>query len=118
MRAARNIAEACAAITARDKRPVRFVDLVGVFWIDNQVSEIKRTPDHVLTAIEFLPRLAGIIRAIEPVLRNFGFDERINRGRFGRSNGNSDTTPGFCRQPLTVLSVKFGPRGAPVGALE
>ena len=61
VRAARDIAEALAAVAARDQRPAGFVNLVLVFWIDDQVSEIEWPPDHVLTTIEMSPCFAVII---------------------------------------------------------
>src|ERR1043165_495336 len=46
------IAKAAAAVAAGYQRPVRLVNLVFIFRIDDQVGEVEWTPDHVLTSIQ------------------------------------------------------------------
>src|ERR1044072_4682642 len=118
MRSTGYVTEAAPAVTACYQRPVRFVYLVFVFRIDDQVSEIERAPDHVLTTIELFPRLAFIIRSIKSILRHLRFNKRIDRRRFRRSNGNGDASPWFSGKTGGTTVGKFFPGGASVCTLE
>jgi hypothetical protein len=82
VRAARDVREALAAIVAHDEREVRLVNLVLVLRVDDEVGEVEGSPDHVLAAVELCPRLAAVVRAIEPVLRDDRLDGGVDDVRF------------------------------------
>src|SRR2546428_13333199 len=50
-----NRGETFARVLAHNKRAVRLKNAVRIFWIDNQVREIERAPEHPITFVPFLP---------------------------------------------------------------
>src|SRR2546423_15126806 len=66
VRSARDVAEALPTVRADDETAVWFVDAIRFTRIDDQIGEVERPPDHVLAAIEHLPRLAAVVGAIQP----------------------------------------------------
>ncbi len=109
VRAARNVAETLAAIVADDEWTIRLVNFLFVFWIDDQVGEVKRTPDHVLAAILRSPRLPAIIGTIQTVLGSLRFDKRIDNLRLRRSYRNRYPAPRFGWQIFRALFIELGP---------
>src|SRR5207245_1420715 len=112
VRAAGDVAEALAAVVARNQRSVRLVDFVFVFGIDNQVREVEWAPDHVLAAIELSPGLSPIIGTVKAILRYLSFDKRVHGTGPGRSNRDGYATPWLWRKSRSALLIELGPRRA------
>ena len=53
--------KAFTRILAHNQRAIGLEHAVWIFWIDNQVREVKRAPYHPLAFVTLLPRQAGII---------------------------------------------------------
>ena len=53
--------EAFPRVLANDHRAVGLENAVRIFRIDDQIGEIKRTPDHPLTLVALVPGAAAII---------------------------------------------------------
>ena len=107
MRAALNSAEALTAIGTENERAAGFVYLVFVFRVDDEIGEIKRTPDHHLTAIAFLPSLPSIGRTIERTV--IGFDHGVDDVGIRRRSGNGNAAPRLGRQTLRRLLIEIFP---------
>src|SRR5580704_17124886 len=84
----RHEAEALAAIHAQQKAEVNLEYFVLVLGVNNQITEIKRPPNHVLAGIELNPVLAAVIGAKQGAL--FAFDHGVNHLRLGGRNRDSD----------------------------
>ena len=56
-----NHSETLSAIFTQNQRAVGLEKPVGIFWIDNQPREIKRTPHHPIAFVALLPGRAAII---------------------------------------------------------
>src|SRR5581483_4893791 len=116
MTAALDIAEALSAVGAHDQAAAWFIHAVFIVWIDDQISKIKRTPDHHLAAVALLPGLAGVVGTEESAAR--GFDERIHHVRFRGRHRHGDTAPRLGRQTFGGLLVQLRPVRATISALK
>src|SRR5438105_3449047 len=57
--------EAFAAIFAHDHRPVSLEKAIWLFWVNDQVRKVKRTPNHPVTLIALRPGLPAVVGDIE-----------------------------------------------------
>src|SRR5258708_24521132 len=72
------------SVRADQQRPIGFENFVFVLGVNNQVGEIKRTPDQVLAGIQTDPFLTAIIRAIKRTALRF--DNRVDNFSLGQRN--------------------------------
>ncbi len=117
VRRARNHVERLSSIVAQQQNEIGFENLVFIFWIDDEVTEIKRTPHHVIAGIQLGPRRSSVVGAVKPS-SFFGFDVGIDHLRFGCGNLHRDSAIGFRWESLGIAVVHFAPLGAAVGGLE
>src|SRR5205807_8428861 len=118
VRAARDAAEALPPVGADDEPAVDFVDSVRTTRIHDEICEVERPPDHVLAAIEHLPRLAAVLGAIQRVLWRHRFDEGVHDVGLGWGDAHRYATPRFRRQAGCTGRCELAPGRTAIAALE
>ncbi len=68
MPATGNHAEAFPAIDRQQQEKIGLENFVLVFGIDDEISEVKRAPDHVVAGVKASPGSTPIVRAIQGAL--------------------------------------------------
>src|SRR5258706_5730412 len=116
VRSTGNAAEALAAVSTEQQDQIGLEDSVFILRIDNQIAEVKRTPDHEIAGVKASPGSTAIVGAIERAL--LGFDVGVNDLRLRRRDGDSDASPRFCQQALGVAVVDLGPMVATISRFE
>ena len=108
--------EALARVLAHDERAVSLEKAVRILRIDDQVREVKRTPNHPVALVAFVPGRAAIIRNEERAVGRF--DEAINALRIRRRDRDRETAVRFLRKTFAVFRRDFGPGRAAIGRTE
>ena len=90
--------ETFAAVFTQNERAVRFENAIRIFWIDGQVREIKRAPDHPVAFVALRPRLSAIIGNKERAVGRF--DEGVNALRIRRRDRDREPAVRFLWESL------------------
>src|SRR5207302_7920813 len=108
--------EAFAAVFTQNQRAVGFENTIGIFWIDNQPREIKRTPHHPIAFVALLPGRAAVIRNKQRARRRF--DKTVNAFWIRRCDRDREPAVRFLRKTFVRFWGNFGPALAAVVRTE
>src|SRR5213078_2799925 len=108
--------EALAGVFTHDERPVRLENAVRIFRIDDQLREIKRTPDHPAAFIALVPGRAAVIGNEERAVARF--DDAIDSLRVGRRDRYREPAVRFLRETFAGFRRHFGPGRAAIRGAE
>src|SRR5580692_2443299 len=88
-----NRTETLSTVYAEKQRSIGFEDFILIFWIHDQIGEIKRPPNHESAGIQAIPRLATIVGAKQCALLRL--DHGVHDLRFTGRYCHRDASPGF-----------------------